>query len=159
MKSNFKKQKEDMSGKYINGSDLLITLDGMAPGHCTSHSISFQTETKQHAVKPPVSAAADDGMWQESVVTGLKYSGQAEGLVYDAETEMTIAALRKAWFSHEPVELKAFARGNATKPYLVGMVVITGVDEKSPGRDDATWTLSFESAGKPTVFEPDTVKS
>lgn len=52
---------------YINGSDLLLKVGGKAVGHCTSHTLTFNSETKDRAVKPVASAprAADFGRARE----------------------------------------------------------------------------------------------
>ena len=41
---------------YVNGSDLLLYINGKAVGHCTSHTATFNSETKERAVKPVASA-------------------------------------------------------------------------------------------------------
>lgn len=141
---------------YVNGSDFLLDVAGAAPGHCTTHKLTYNSETKNYAVKPPATAEPQDGKWQDSVVSGLSYQGSAEGYIYDEETELTIAALRKCWVNAQPVEVKAFRRGKSSAPYLKGKVIITSVDENHPANDVATYTVNFQSAGKPEVFEPDT---
>ena len=40
---------------YCNGSDMLLYVDGKAIGSCTSHTTTFNSETKERAVKPVVS--------------------------------------------------------------------------------------------------------
>ncbi|MDE6679957.1 MAG: phage tail protein [Muribaculaceae bacterium] len=141
---------------YVNGSDFLLDVAGAAPGHCTSHKITYNSDTKNYATKPPASAEPQDGKWQDSVVSGLSYQGSAEGYIYDGETEQTIAVLRKCWVNAQPVAVKAFRRGKQTAPYLVGKVIITSVDENHPANDQSTYTVNFQSSGKPDVFEPDT---
>ena len=39
---------------YVNGSDLLMSIGGKACGHCTSHTATYNSETKDRAVKPPL---------------------------------------------------------------------------------------------------------
>lgn len=46
-----------MEKGYINGSDLLLKVAGKAVGHCSSHTLTFNSETKDRAVKPVASAA------------------------------------------------------------------------------------------------------
>ena len=141
---------------YVNGTDFLLEVAGAAPGHCTSHKLTYNSETKNFTVKPPVTVGPQDGKWQDSVVTGLSFQGSAEGYIYEGETEQTIAALRKAWVNALPVSVKGFKRGNTAKPYLAGKVIITSLEENHPANDKSTYTINFQNSGKPDVFEPDT---
>ena len=45
------------TGNYINGSDILLKVDGKAVGHCSTHTLTFNSETKDRAVKPVATAA------------------------------------------------------------------------------------------------------
>ena len=71
---------------YCNGSDLLLYVDGKAVGSCTSHTATFNSETKERAVKPVASAALSSGKWKKKGVVGLSYSISAEGLRFYDET-------------------------------------------------------------------------
>ncbi len=42
---------------YCNGSDMLLYVGGKAVGHCTTHTSTFNSETKDRAVKPVASRA------------------------------------------------------------------------------------------------------
>lgn len=44
------------TGNYINGSDILLKVDGKAVGHCSTHTLTFNSETKDRAVKPVATA-------------------------------------------------------------------------------------------------------
>ena len=59
---------------YCNGSDMLLYVDGKAVGHCTSHSTTLTTETKDRAVKPVATAEISAGLWKGKGVTGLSVS-------------------------------------------------------------------------------------
>lgn len=78
---------------YINGSDLLLKVGGKAVGHCTSHTLTFNSETKDRAVKPEASAAKSSGLWKGKGVTGLSISISAEGLRFYDETEKDTSRL------------------------------------------------------------------
>ena len=41
---------------YCNGSDMLLYVNGKAVGSCTTHTTTFNSETKERAVKPVASA-------------------------------------------------------------------------------------------------------
>ena len=56
---------------YCNGSDMLLYLGEKAMGHCTTHTTTLNSETKDRAVKPIASKAKSSGLWKEKGVTGL----------------------------------------------------------------------------------------
>ena len=49
---------------YINGSDILLSVGGKAIGHCTTHTITFNSETKDRAVKPAANQGYSAGLWK-----------------------------------------------------------------------------------------------
>ena len=137
---------------YINGSDLLLNVGGKAIGHCSSHTITFNSETKDRAVKPAASASYSAGLWKGKGVTGLSISVKADGLRYYGEGENGFDELSALWGAGAPVTVKAFEREGDATPYLEGSFVITSVEETTPAQDDATYTISLESNGEPTTY-------
>lgn len=137
---------------YINGSDLLLMVGGKAVGHCTSHTLTFNSETKDRAVKPLASAAKSSGLWKGKGVTGLSISINAEGLRFYDETENGHEQIAPLWGKGDSVEVKAFKRGGDTAPYVVGKFVIASLEETSPAQDDATYSLSLENDGEPDTY-------
>lgn len=137
---------------YINGSNLLLSVGGKALGHCTSHTLTFNTETKERAVKPLASLGAQSGLWKDKGVTSVSISLSGEGLRFDGETENGYTELSALWGKGESVEVKAFERGSDTNPYLSGKFVITSIEETSPAQDDATYSIQLENDGEPTVY-------
>ncbi len=51
----------EANDSYISGSDLLLKVAGKAVGHCTSHTTTLNSETKDRAVKPVATAARSAG--------------------------------------------------------------------------------------------------
>lgn len=137
---------------YINGSDLLLMIDGKAVGHCTSHTLTFSSETKDHAVKPVSSAPKSSGLWKGKGVTGLSISISAEGLRFYDETENGHEQIAPLWGKGDSVEVKAFKRGGDSTPYVAGKFVITSLEEASPAQDDATYSVNLENDGEPTIY-------
>lgn len=138
---------------YINGSDLLLSVGTKAIGHSTSHTTTFNSETKDRAVKPLASASASAGLWKQKGVTGLSISISAEGLrVYD-ETECSIKALMTAWKSGQSVAVKGFLRSGDETPYLSGNFIIASIEESAPAEDDVTYSVSLENDGEVTITE------
>ena len=136
---------------YINGSDLLIKIAGKAVGHCTSHTLTFASETKDRAVKPVASATISTSLWKGKGVTGLSVSISAEGLRNYDETEGGFKSLVQAWTTGQPVEVIGFERESDATPYLSGNFVITNLEETSPAQDDATYSISLENDGVVTI--------
>lgn len=137
---------------YINGSDLLLMVDGKAVGHCTSHTLTFNSETKDRAVKPVASAAKSSGLWKGKGVTGLSISISAEGLRFYDETENGHEQIAPLWGKGDSVEVKAFKRGGDETPYVSGNFVIASLEETSPAQDDATYSVSLENDGEPDIY-------
>ena len=143
------------SGKtgYVNGSDLLVYLGEKAVGHCTSHTTTFNSETKDRAVKPVATKGISAGLWKEKTVTGLSISISVEGLRFYNETETGFKGIFKEWIKGKSVTLKCLERGNSTKPYLVGKFVIASLEESAPAQDDATYSANFENDGEPDTLD------
>lgn len=137
---------------FINGSDILLKVDGKAVGHCSTHTLTFNSETKGRAVKPVATAAKGSGLWKGKGVTGLSISISAEGFRFYNETESGYEQLTPAWGKGQSVEVEAFKRGEDAKPYVKGNFVIASIEETSPATDDATYSLSLENDGEPEVY-------
>lgn len=137
---------------YINGSDLLLKVGGLAIGHCTSHTITFNSETKDRAVKPLASLPISAGLWKGKGITGLSISISAEGLRFYNETENGYSQIAPSWGAGTVVEVQAFQRENDSTPYLRGNFVIASLEETSPAQDDATYSISLENDGEPLIY-------
>jgi predicted secreted protein len=140
------------SSGYINGSDILLSVGGKAIGHCTSHTLTFNSETKDRAVKPAASASYSAGLWKGKGVTGLSISVSAEGLRYYGEAENGWDELSALWGAGAAITVKAFQREGDSSPYLEGSFVITSLEETSPAQDDATYSIQLENNGEPTTY-------
>ena len=140
--------------KYVNGSDLLMSIDGKACGHCTSHTTTYTSETKDRAVKPAASETAENaGLFKEKTVTGLAVQVKCEGLRFYGETENGMKDLLGKWKVGGTVELKGFARGSDTSPYMSGNFIISSLEENAPAGDDTTYSATFDNTGAVTIDE------
>ena len=137
---------------YCNGSDMLLYVGGKAIGSCTSHTTTFNSETKERAVKPVATAAMASGLWKKKGVVGLSYSISGEGLVFYDETENGYKSLFALWKSGASVEVKCMERESET-PYLVGKCVIASLERTDPAQDDSTYSISLENDGEPTTLD------
>ena len=146
---------------YVNGSDLLLSVGGKAVGHCTSHTLTFNSETKDRNVKPVASLGAQAGLWKGKGVTGLSISISAEGLRFYNETENGFDEIAAKWGVGQSVKAKAYQRGEngvvetgngASEPYVEGNFIIASIEETSPAQDDATYSVTLENDGEPDVY-------
>ena len=137
---------------YTNGSNLLLSVGGKAIGHCTTHTVTFNSETKDRAVKPVASAKKSAGFWKEKGITGLSISISAEGLVFGEETENGFEKLAPLWGVGESVEVKAFEREDDDNPSIVGKFVIASLELTAAAQDDSTYSISLENDGEPSVY-------
>jgi len=139
---------------YVNGSDLLMSIDGAACGHCTSHTTTYNSETKDRAVKPAATEAAENaGLFKEKTVTGLSVQVKCEGLRFYSETESGLKALLAKWKVGGVVELKGFVRGSDASPYMSGNFIIASLEEGAPAGDDTTYNATFDNTGAVTIDE------
>ena len=137
---------------YVNGSDLLLNVGRKAVGHCTTHTTTYNSETKDRAVKPVSTAKKSSGLWKAKGVTGLSISISAEGLRYYSDTENGFEQIAPMWGKGQSVDVQAFERESDTSPYLKGKFVITSIEETSPAQDDATYTINLENDGEPEIY-------
>lgn len=137
---------------YINGSDLLLKVGEGAVGHCTTHTLTFNSETKDRAVKPLATAAKSAGLWKGKGVTGLSISISAEGLRFYEESESGFEEISALWGAGQSVSVEAFEREKDETPYLKGQFVITSIEETSPAQDDVTYSISLENDGEPDTY-------
>lgn len=138
---------------YCNGSDMLLYVNGKAVGHCTTHTVTMNSETKDRAVKAPASAAISSSLWKGKGVTGLSISISSEGLVFYGENETGYKAMVAAWKSGKSVAVKCMEREASDKPYLAGQFVIASLDRTDPALDDSTWSISLENDGAPEILD------
>lgn len=140
--------------KYVNGSDLLVSVAGTAIGHCTSHTATFNTETKDMAVKPVAtekkSAAA---LFKSKRITGLSVQVKADGLAVYSETESGLKALLGKWKVGQSIELALFEREGDDTPYCSGNFIITSLEQTAPAGEDTTYSVTFDNDGSVDVAE------
>lgn len=138
---------------YCNGSDMLLYIKGKAVGHCTTHTVTISSETKDRAVKPVASNGISAGLWKNKGVVGLSVSISAEGLVFYQETESGYKSNLATIGKGQSVEVKCMERGNTDKPYLSGKFVVTSLERTDAAQDDATYSINLENDGEVTFDE------
>ena len=138
---------------------LLLFVGGKAVGHCTSHTLTFNSETKDRQVKPDASLGIQSGLWKQKGVTGLSISISFEGLRFYDEAENGFEEIAPMWGVGQSVEVCAYKRnetapgvGSNDEPYVKGNFIIASLEETSPAQDDATYSGSLESDGEPEIY-------
>lgn len=142
---------------YVNGSDMLLYIGEKAVGHCSTHTTTFNSETKDHAVKPAANLPKAGGLWKKKSVTGLSISIKTDGLIFLNEEEFGYPDLLKAWNEGKSVKLKCAERSKSATPYIVGDFVITNLEGSHGAQDDSTYSASFENDGQPDTFDTSTM--
>lgn len=138
---------------YVNGSDMLLYIGGKAVGHCTTHTTTINSETKDRAVKPVATAGISVSLWKNKGVTGLSVSISAEGLVFYQETESGYKACLAFITAGQSVEVKCMEREVNDKPYLTGKFVVSSLERTDAAQDDATYSINLENDGEVTFDE------
>ena len=151
---------------YVNGNDLLVyvktgsgqTATRKAIGHCTSHTATFNTETKDVAVKPAANLARSTaGLYKVKRITGLSVQVKCSGLCFYAEEEGGFKHILAKWAVGQNVELELFERpaesGGTIEPYASGSFVISTLENTAPAGDDATYDATFDNNGAVEVDE------
>lgn len=138
---------------YVNGSDLLMKLGNGAIGHCTTHTVTYNTETADVAVKPAASVAASAaGLYKEKRIKGLGIQAKASGLKFYSESESGFKVCLGKWALGQKVLCSFFEREHDDDPYLSGYFVISELTETNPAVDDATYDVTLDLSGAPTVL-------
>lgn len=137
---------------YCNGSDMLLYVAGKAIGHCTNHTTTINSETKDRAVKPVATASLSAGLWKDKSVVGLNVSISAEGLVFYQETETGYKSALALISKGQSVEVKCMER-DSTTPYLTGRFVISSLERSDAAQDDATYSITLDNDGEVTFDE------
>lgn len=147
---------------YINGSDMLLAVFNKAIGHCTEHTVTYDTTTKERAVKAPESQGITASLFKETTVTGLSVTISFKGLQVYNETELDADTLKALWKEAKPVTAECFRRpengvtGTARSPYLKAQFVITKLTESATAEDDASFDGELKMTGSPDVWTPKT---
>ncbi len=138
---------------YVNGSDMLVSVDEQVCGHSTSHELTYKTNTKSVAVKPPsnVKGPTQAG-FSDQIGTEQSITLSAEGLRHYKEAEGSPDDIRACWYQKKPVVVEAFYRDEDSQPYLVCDFLITDFKESAKVNEEMTYSFTAVSSGAPRVF-------
>ena len=137
---------------YIKGKDLLLKVGGKPVGHCTSHTITYNTNTEEVKVKPVATKPVTNALFTSKEVTGLSISISFEGLRFYEETENGYEEIAPLWGSGQPVEVESFKRSKDDNPMLKGKFIIDTLEETAGADGNATYSGQLSNNGDPEIY-------
>lgn len=146
--------------KYINGSDILLAIKDKALGSAQEHTTTYDSTTKERAVKAPETEGIDASLFTETSVTGLSITISFKGLQASDETELTFGELLNMWKEAKPIDACCFHRpkeggkAGARVPYLKAQFVITKLSESAQSEEDASYDGELKMTGAPEIWAP-----
>lgn len=139
-----------MAKSVLDGTNLILSVDGKALGFSTGCKVSTTTETGERVTKEAAS-----GKWKEKYVKSLSESISADGCVLtdgDANTP-TYDQLKDKQLAGEPIDAAYSLRegdkrtGKTTGGYK-GKYIITSLELDGQAGDDAKYSVQLENCGK-----------
>lgn len=139
-----------MAKSVLDGTNLILSVDGKALGFSTGCKVSTTTETGERVTKE-----AATGKWKEKYVKSFSESISAEGCVLtdgDSETP-TYDQLKEKQLAGEPIEAAyglrdGDKRTGKTSGGYKGKYIITSLELDGQAGDDAKYSVQLENCGK-----------
>lgn len=139
--------------EVLEGTDLILSLDGKAIGYSTTCKVTTTAETGERLTKE------SSGKWKEKYVKSFAQEITAEGLVLcTPDTGMpTYDDIHLLMLAAKPVEVTyghrdGTTREGATASQYRGLFVITSCDLEGQAGDDAKYSIKLESTGDVKVI-------
>lgn len=153
-----KKRNTDMSEvakNVLDGTDLILSVNGKALGFSTGCKISTSAETGERLTKESAS-----GKWKEIFVKSFSESISADGCVLTdgGEGMPTYDQLKSMMLKGEPITASYCVRAEdsregKTAGGYTGQYVITSLDLDGQAGDDAKYSVSLENSGEVKLAE------
>lgn len=136
----------------LDGTDLILDVEGKALGFSTSCKVSTSVETGERITKEAAS-----GKWKEKYVKSFSEEISADGVVLtDGDTDApTYDALKGLMLAGKPVTARYSVRdgdkrtGKTTGGYT-GKYLITSLDLDGAAGDDAKYSVKLQNCGAVT---------
>ena len=139
-----------MEKSVLDGTDLILSIDGKALGFSTGCKVSTTTETGERVTKE-----ASSGKWKEKYVKSFSESISADGCVLtDGDTETpTYDQLKDAQLKGLPIDASyglrdGDKRTGKTAGGYKGKYIITSLELDGQAGDDAKYSVQLENSGK-----------
>lgn len=141
-----------MSKIVLEGSDLIVSLGGVALGYSSGCKVSTSTETGERLTKE-----GPNGKWKEKFVKSFSESISADGLVLrngDAQVP-SYDQLKDAMIAGNPVQLHYNIREGSSREGkesggYSGQYIITSLELDAQAGDDSKYSVQFENSGPVT---------
>ena len=139
-----------MAKSVLDGTNLILSVDGKALGFSTGCKVSTSTETGERVTKEAAS-----GKWKEKYVKSFSESISADGCVLtdgDDDTP-TYDQLKDKMLKGEPIDAAYGLRdgdqrtGKAAGGYK-GKYIITSLELDGQAGDDGKYSINLENCGK-----------
>lgn len=134
----------------LDGTNLILSVDGKALGFSTRCKISTSAETGERITKEAVS-----GKWKEKYVKSFSEQVTADGCILtDGDSELpTYDELRDMMLKGEPVEARYSLREGDTRAGKTasgygGKYIITQLDADGQAGDDGKYSINLQNCGK-----------
>lgn len=136
----------------LNGTDLILSIVGVAMGYATNCTITTTAETGERLTKE-----SPDGLWPEKYVTKMSESISADGITLTGGSDKlpSYDQLRDKMMAKEPIEASYSVREGDTREGktaggYTGKYLITSLELSGQAGQDSTYTIQMESSGKVT---------
>lgn len=141
-----------MDKSVLDGTDLILSMDGNALAFSTGCKVSTSAETGERVTKE-----ASGGKWKEAYIKSFSEQITADGVVLkDGTTDMpSYDQLKDAMLKGEAVEgtyslRDGDARTGKTSGGYKGKYLITALDLDAQAGDDAKYSLTLQNCGSVT---------
>ena len=139
-----------MAKSVLDGTDLILSVNGKALGFSTGCKVSTTTETGERVTKE-----VSSGKWKEKYVKSFSESISAEGCVLtdgDSDTP-TYDQLKDMQLAGEPIDASyglrdGDSRTGKTNGGYKGKYIITSLELDGQAGDDAKYSVQLENCGK-----------
>jgi len=122
----------------INGTLLILYVNEVAVGSCTTHSINVNAATRDATTK-------SSGGWEESLEGLINWSISGSGLVLYSDT-YGFSALFSQAVARTPVTVK-FSTEVSGDTFWHGSARITELTADAPQEESTTYTFNFKGTG------------
>lgn len=144
-----------MTKQVLDGTDLILSVKGVALGYSTGCKISTSTETGERVTKE-----ATTGKWKEKYVKSFSESITSDGCTLtdgDSKTP-TYDQLKEYMLAAEPITASYNVRADGsregkTSGGYTGEYIITSLDLDAQAGDDAKYSITLENSGAVTKVD------
>jgi TP901-1 family phage major tail protein len=138
-------------GTVINGSDLMLFINGKSVAFATSHKLSISADTNETTNKDVT------GGWTSETVKKLSWTASSENLYADEGAGDTFGDLFDLMVAKTPITgiftvkndtvIPATGWTAKAKTGYTGNVIITSLEANAPDGENATFTAEFKGVG------------